>query len=65
MVGKTFNMYENRIEINGNQKYLVVYYDPRLCNYDEVIEQGKQRHKIDEAITILCLPKGDNFGPSF
>jgi hypothetical protein len=48
---------ESRIEQNGCIQYLKVWYDPALKNWDECIQLAMIKHKIEKAITILCLPK--------
>jgi hypothetical protein len=52
-------MQESQLEINGNVKYLKVWYDPALKNWDECIQLALNKHKIKEAITILCMPRKD------
>lgn len=50
-------MYDSKLEASSGQKYLTVWYDPNLCNWDEVISRAMERHKLDEKVPILCLPK--------
>jgi len=51
-------MYDTRLEINGNQKYLVCYYSASLKNWDEIINRALERHKIKVGeCPVLCLPK--------
>jgi hypothetical protein len=48
---------ESRLETNGNQKYLVVYYDRQLKDWDRAIDLAMNRHKIKEPITVLAIPR--------
>ena len=50
-------MYESRIEENFGQKYLVCWYSPDLRNWDEAIKRAMEKHKINDKVPILCLPK--------
>lgn len=59
--GKFKTMNESRLESNGKERYLVVYYDCNKTNYDEVIQRAMNRHKIEKPITILCMPKSRKY----
>lgn len=51
-------MYESRIEINGNQKYLICFYDRDRTNFDEVISRALNKFKLKPGqVPVLCLPK--------
>jgi hypothetical protein len=48
----------SKLEINATgHEYLIVYYNPELKNWSQVIEAALEKHKIDAKIPILCLPK--------
>lgn len=51
-------MFESKLEINGEgEKYIVCFYDPRRCNWDEIISNALARHKIEAGeCQVLCLP---------
>jgi len=50
-------MHESELKHNGGQKYLLVYYSNERRDWDECIERARNRHKVKEPITILCMPR--------
>jgi lipopolysaccharide biosynthesis regulator YciM len=52
-------MQESELKENAGQQYLVVYYDRQLKDWDRAIDLAMNRHKIKEAINILCMPRKD------
>jgi len=51
-------MHESRLEQNGGQKYLVVYYDQRLDDFDRAIKIALLKHKLEPGeCPVLCLPE--------
>jgi len=51
-------MHESRLEQNGGQKYLVVYYDQRLDDFDRAIKTALLKHKLEPGeCPVLCLPE--------
>jgi hypothetical protein len=50
-------MFESRLENNGGQKYLIVYYDKRLDDFDRAIKTALLKHKLQPGeCAVLCLP---------
>jgi hypothetical protein len=51
-------MYESKLEINGVKKYLVVYYDKALNDFNEAIKTALLKHKLKPGeCPVLCLPR--------
>jgi hypothetical protein len=51
-------MFESELEYNNDQRYLVVYYDKTIGNFNKAIDRVLIRHKLDSgSVPILCLPK--------
>lgn len=51
-------MFTSKVEVSPcGKKYLICFYDPGRKNWSEVIEQAKLKHKLDESVAVLCLPK--------
>jgi hypothetical protein len=57
-------MRNSKLEINGGQKHLVVYYDKRLDDFNDAIKTALLKHKLESGeCPVLCLPaKDENCG---
>ena len=55
--GNNFIMQESRLEQNGTEQYLIVYYDKRLDDFNDAIETALLKHKLEPGeCPVLCLP---------
>ena len=51
-------MYNSKLESNGSEKYLKVFYDARIDDFNSAIKAALLKHKVVRgSIPILCLPK--------
>ena len=52
-------MHESKLEINGaGERYLVVYYNKYLADFDDAINNALMKHKLQPGdCPIVCLPK--------
>jgi len=52
-------MHDSRLEINtSGLRYLIVYYNKALDDFNEVISRALQKHKLKVGeVAVLCLPK--------
>ena len=56
--GDNFIMQESRLEENNGHRYLVVYYDKRLDDFDRAIKTALLKHKLKPGeCAVLCLPR--------
>jgi hypothetical protein len=50
-------VHESRLEQSGGQKYLIVYYDKALDNFNQAIKKALLKYKLEPGeCPILCLP---------
>jgi hypothetical protein len=48
---------ESRLEQNGGQRYLIVYYDRKLDNFNDAIKYALEKHRLKVGeLPVLCLP---------
>ena len=52
-------IHDSRLEINtSGLRYLIVYYNKALDDFNEAISRALQKHKLKVGeVAVLCLPK--------
>lgn len=50
--------YTSRVDEDATgRKTLICWYNPELRNWDRVIKDALNRHKLDANVQILCRPR--------